>query len=119
MDNYDDSNGFGFDEDESEFEKILRESQIKDSMYEMELKDASYQVEVLREYGLRAWFKASKFSKIEHALDILTWCMEILERPDIERYEDCILLRDSIKWLNSQPQKHNKETKDDLYEMPN
>ena len=119
MDDYDDSAGFNFDEDESDFEKVLRESQIKDSIDMMELKDASYQVGVLKEYGLRAWFKASKFSKVEHALEILIWCMEILERPTIERYEDCVILRDSIKWLNSQPQKHNKETKDDLHKMSN
>ena len=94
MDNFDDIFG-----EEDDFEKALRESQFREEIEQIEKEDADYQIGIIREYGLRTWFRASKFSDIEEAISILDWCRLILERPSIEDYESCALLRDSIKWL--------------------
>ena len=106
---------FGFDDDD-DFDKVLNEAQIKDSINQMELEDATYQMSVLKEYGLETWFKASKFSSVDESIEILEWCMKILEQPDIEQYEDCATLRDSIEWLQSKSDKI-KKTKDELHKM--
>ena len=97
-----DDNEFGdlFGE-ESELDRIIREEEEEILSRRLKLEDAQYTIETMKEYGLRVWFRACKFTKIEEAIKVIEWCEAVLSAPDVEAYEDCAFLRDQRQWLES------------------